>query len=179
MKRGSLLLLVVLAAGMLHADELELLTGTTFEGTLVEETDQQIRFKVVAGHVSAEMTFRREKVHAITVAGRRRVINERAAAGEKPKPRKPKPAAAAAPAKKKSRTKAEVEKLIRDLRRNVFDHLQVAAVAIPRFSNASALARASMVADNLRLMRMQLEVFKAHHAGVAPGVYTHNPLLSI
>ncbi len=112
MKRGSLLLLVVLAAGMLHADELELLTGTTFEGTLVEETDQHIRFKVVAGRTSAEMTFRREKVHAITVDGRRRVITERAAAGEKPKPRKPKPAASAARARKKSRTKAQVEKLI-------------------------------------------------------------------
>jgi general secretion pathway protein G len=45
----------------------------------------------------------------------------------------------------------------------------IAAVALPRFSNASALARASMLADNIRLMRMQLEVFKGQHLGVPPG----------
>ncbi len=45
----------------------------------------------------------------------------------------------------------------------------VAAIALPRFSNASAAARASMLADDLRLMRMQIAVFRAQHMGVAPG----------
>jgi len=45
----------------------------------------------------------------------------------------------------------------------------VAAVALPRFSNASASARASMLADNLRLLRMQVTVFRGQHEGVAPG----------
>ena len=42
----------------------------------------------------------------------------------------------------------------------------LAAIVLPRFSNASAIARASMLADDLRIIRMQLEVFKAQHIGV-------------
>lgn len=45
----------------------------------------------------------------------------------------------------------------------------IAAVTVPGFSNASAMARASMIADNLRLMRMQISVFKNQHLGVPPG----------
>lgn len=45
----------------------------------------------------------------------------------------------------------------------------IAAIVIPRFSNASATARASMLGDDLRVTRMQIEVFKAQHFGVAPG----------
>jgi len=42
----------------------------------------------------------------------------------------------------------------------------LAAIVLPRFSNASAIARASMLADDLRIIRMQLEVYKAQHIGV-------------
>jgi prepilin-type N-terminal cleavage/methylation domain-containing protein len=45
----------------------------------------------------------------------------------------------------------------------------IAAIVIPRFSNATATARASMLGDDLRVTRMQIEVFKAQHCGVAPG----------
>ena len=45
----------------------------------------------------------------------------------------------------------------------------IAAVSIPRFSNASATARANMLADDLRIMRMQISVFKAQHKGVTAG----------
>ena len=45
----------------------------------------------------------------------------------------------------------------------------IAAIVIPRFSNASAMARASMLGDDLRVIRMQVEIFKAQHLGVAPG----------
>lgn len=45
----------------------------------------------------------------------------------------------------------------------------VAAVALPKFSNVGSTARASMLADDLRLMRAQLVVFKAQHRGVAAG----------
>jgi prepilin-type N-terminal cleavage/methylation domain-containing protein len=45
----------------------------------------------------------------------------------------------------------------------------IAAIALPRFSNASAMARSNMLADDLRLLRMQISVFKGQHAGVAPG----------
>lgn len=45
----------------------------------------------------------------------------------------------------------------------------IAVIVIPRFSNASATARASMLGDDLRVVRTQIEVFKAQHLGVAPG----------
>ena len=45
----------------------------------------------------------------------------------------------------------------------------IAAVALPKFSNASQVARASMLADDLRIMRMQIEVFRGQHCGVSPG----------
>ena len=45
----------------------------------------------------------------------------------------------------------------------------LAAIALPKFSNASANARASMLADNLRVIRTQITVFKSQHKGVAAG----------
>ncbi len=45
----------------------------------------------------------------------------------------------------------------------------LAAVVLPQFSNASAAARASMLADDLRVVRSQVAVFKGQHRGVAPG----------
>ena len=45
----------------------------------------------------------------------------------------------------------------------------LAAIVLPRFSNASAIARASMVADNLRVIRMQIGVYKGQHVGTPPG----------
>jgi len=45
----------------------------------------------------------------------------------------------------------------------------IAAVVVPKFSNASAAARASMMADDLRVLRSQIAVFKAQHVGVSPG----------
>jgi len=44
----------------------------------------------------------------------------------------------------------------------------LAAVALPRFSNTAATARASMLLDDLRVMRMQIEVFSGQH-NVPPG----------
>jgi general secretion pathway protein G len=44
----------------------------------------------------------------------------------------------------------------------------LAAVVLPRFSNASQAARASMLADDLRILRTQVTVFHGHH-GVAAG----------
>jgi general secretion pathway protein G len=45
----------------------------------------------------------------------------------------------------------------------------LAAVILPRFSNVTANTRASMLMDDLRVMRSQLMVFKAQHAGVSAG----------
>jgi prepilin-type N-terminal cleavage/methylation domain-containing protein len=45
----------------------------------------------------------------------------------------------------------------------------LAVIVLPEFSSASASARASMLMDDLRLMRSQIVVFKAQHRGVSPG----------
>ena len=45
----------------------------------------------------------------------------------------------------------------------------LAAMIIPQFSSATESARASMLMDDLRIMRSQLEVFKAQHNCVPPG----------
>lgn len=45
----------------------------------------------------------------------------------------------------------------------------LAAIALPQFSNATTTAKGSMLADNLRIFRTQVEVFKAQHGGVPPG----------
>lgn len=45
----------------------------------------------------------------------------------------------------------------------------IAAIALPRFSNASATARASMMADDLRIMRQQAEIYRGQHLGRAAG----------
>lgn len=45
----------------------------------------------------------------------------------------------------------------------------LSAVVVPQFSTAAGTAKASMLADDLRTMRMQIEIFKAQHLGVPPG----------
>ena len=45
----------------------------------------------------------------------------------------------------------------------------LAMVVIPQLSTASSSARHAMLADNLRTLRTQLNVFKGQHVGVSPG----------
>jgi len=51
----------------------------------------------------------------------------------------------------------------------------IAAVVIPGMSNASAKSRASMLADDLRILRTQIQVYRAQHTGVAPGYPAGDP----
>ncbi|MCD6378517.1 MAG: type II secretion system protein [Planctomycetes bacterium] len=51
----------------------------------------------------------------------------------------------------------------------------IAAIVIPKFSNASAMAKASMLADDLRVIRTQIQIFKSQHLGVAPGYPNCDP----
>ena len=48
------------------------------------------------------------------------------------------------------------------------------AIVLPRFSNASQLARTNTLKDDLRYLRTQLVVFKAQHRDVAPGYANGN-----
>jgi general secretion pathway protein G len=45
----------------------------------------------------------------------------------------------------------------------------LAAIVIPKFSGASDVARASMLADDLRMMRTQFMVYKSQHHSASPG----------
>jgi general secretion pathway protein G len=45
----------------------------------------------------------------------------------------------------------------------------LAAIVVPQFSNATTIARASMVADDLRIFRTQMMVYKAQHNCVSLG----------
>ncbi len=45
----------------------------------------------------------------------------------------------------------------------------LAAIALPKLSNASSQARNAMLADNLRIIRTQIAVFRGQHLGVSPG----------
>ena len=45
----------------------------------------------------------------------------------------------------------------------------IAAIALPQFSSASARGRASMMADDLRIFRTQITIFKSQHRDVPPG----------
>ncbi len=51
----------------------------------------------------------------------------------------------------------------------------LAAIVLPKFSNASEIARASMMADDLRVVRVQLTVFKAQHYSISPGYPNCDP----
>lgn len=51
----------------------------------------------------------------------------------------------------------------------------LAAIVLPKFSNASAIARASMLADDLRVIRTQFTVYKAQHNSVSPGYASGDP----
>ena len=51
----------------------------------------------------------------------------------------------------------------------------LAAIVVPRFSNASAVARASMLADDLRIFRLQLAVYRSQHLEVPSGYPDGDP----
>lgn len=45
----------------------------------------------------------------------------------------------------------------------------LAAIAVPKFSNASQIARESSLKEDLRLLRTQVSVYKTNHLDVTPG----------
>jgi general secretion pathway protein G len=45
----------------------------------------------------------------------------------------------------------------------------LAAMIIPQFSNAARTSRESVLREDLRFMRSQIQVYQAQHNGVAPG----------
>ena len=45
----------------------------------------------------------------------------------------------------------------------------MAMIVIPKFSDASDQARDASLAEDLQMLRGQIEVFKVHHGGIPPG----------
>jgi prepilin-type N-terminal cleavage/methylation domain-containing protein len=77
---------------------------------------------------------------------------------------------------------AEALKLTRDMRRTAqrgFTLIEVlivvvilgiiATIVIPQFSNASQQARENTLKDDLRFLRLQVQMFKAQHRDIGPG----------
>jgi uncharacterized protein with FMN-binding domain len=104
-------MLVLLCASLSAADEVEFLTGSKLTGTLVEQTADKIRFK----SNGLEVTFPISKVHALTLNGSRKVLNEKTPVAAAAAPAAP--AANAATGGKKvagnnTKTRAEVDTII-------------------------------------------------------------------
>jgi len=117
MTRRTVAILVLFLGVVAHADLVELLNGMRVEGRVVSETAEGVTIKATMGGSTAEMRFALSRVHAITVAGRRRVVNDKA--GHKPPTPKPstaegepKPDPPEATSGRTTRSRAEVEALI-------------------------------------------------------------------
>jgi len=110
-----------LLAGAARGDELELLNGQRVRGEVTEETDAAVTVRLAVGDSSAQMKFPVSRIHAITVGGQRRVLNEKpaptapkATPEEEPEaPPKTEEAPAPVPTKgSAARSRAEVQALI-------------------------------------------------------------------
>jgi len=74
-----------LLATAARGDELELLNGQRVRGDVVGETAEAVTVRITMGDSSAQMKFPVSRIHAITVAGKRRVLNEKSATPTQPK----------------------------------------------------------------------------------------------
>jgi uncharacterized protein with FMN-binding domain len=107
---------------LLHADEIELLKGGKMRGKVLKETDKFIAIELSEDGATMSMNLPTKNIHAVTIGGKRRVINEKAAAPvRKPvvrRTRKPKEKKREKPGNgngngQLTRSKAEVEMLIK------------------------------------------------------------------
>ncbi len=106
---------LLLAALCAHGDELELLNGQRIRGVVVEETEAAVTMRVSSGDGAAQMRFATSKVHAITVGGKRRVLNEKpASAGPRTSPKaEDNSGTAQATTGRVARSRADVQELIK------------------------------------------------------------------
>ncbi len=126
MRSAILAVMFAVAARLATGDELEMLSGQKLNGQLVSETETSVVFEVSVGGTAARTTVAKDKIHAITAAGARRVLHEKPAGDGSPAGRgkgagsgadtTPKavdpPGPAKPPGQVGSRTKAEVEALV-------------------------------------------------------------------
>jgi uncharacterized protein with FMN-binding domain len=102
---------VLLSLGALsQADELEFLNGTKVQGTVkgIRKADKEFDFETRIGRRNMTRTYAYDKVHAVTMNGKRYVLNPMPKdSGKKTK--------TAARAKKKARSPQEIQTLIEDV----------------------------------------------------------------
>jgi uncharacterized protein with FMN-binding domain len=109
MRTAALAVLLLLAA----PDQVELLDGTFYEGRLVQEKPDAVKFEIaIPGGGKAEIDIPAGSIHAITANGKRRVVNPK---GGKAAPAKAGAPAAAPAAKGGAKSKAEVTALIKQM----------------------------------------------------------------
>jgi uncharacterized protein with FMN-binding domain len=68
------------------ADEVELLSGIKVGGTIIAESPETVSIEIVSGSLTRQMDIVVSKIHAVTVGGKRRVLNERPAVAPTPTP---------------------------------------------------------------------------------------------
>jgi len=71
------LIVSLVASTRAAADLVEMLNGQRLEGEVMGTTPKEVLLKMTMGGRSVQMKFRIEKVHAITVGGVRKVVNEK------------------------------------------------------------------------------------------------------
>ncbi|MBM4044651.1 MAG: FMN-binding protein [Planctomycetes bacterium] len=81
------IVLWALMAGVAFGDVVELLNGQRVEGSVVQMGDSEIVIKVNTARGAVDMKFGAEKVHAVTVKGERKVLNEKPSAKAKTPPK--------------------------------------------------------------------------------------------
>jgi len=88
MRSSVILTLAVLfvAGTQAAADLVEMLNGQRLEGEVMGTTPKEVLLKMTMGGRSVQMKFRMEKVHAITVGGVRKIVNEKSGSSRPTRP---------------------------------------------------------------------------------------------
>jgi len=87
MIRITVAALLLSVAALAHADTIEFLSGAQSEGTVLDRTDTTVKFETKIGGMGITRDYELSTIHAITVDGKREVINKKG--DPKPKPVRP------------------------------------------------------------------------------------------
>ncbi len=107
-------ILLLLLLGPVGADQVELLDGTRYDGRVVKELPETLRFEVeIPSGGKAEIDIPTKSIYTLAVAGKRRVVNEKTAKAAPEKPSKTADPASAKTTAAAGRSKTEVLALIK------------------------------------------------------------------
>lgn len=131
-KRARIAVFVILVLSSflvsLQGDEIEFLKGDKLEGTVIKETGIIIVFEVNNDEYTMKMDIPKKRIHAVTINGKRRIINEKSAAiltkhvtTKEQNKKKNNNDQSLMPPKELKRSRSEVENLIKQAGENLPD----------------------------------------------------------